>query len=75
MRRSLTPDGRLLALISGPIASGKTTAAKALAEITRLQGHQAASIDMDEVVAMVAGEDWSRVHPEIGYWRRKLRRR
>jgi len=48
-------------LISGPVASGKTTAAKGLAVIARRYGHNAASIDIDELVEMVAGDDWSRV--------------
>jgi shikimate kinase len=61
MKRSLAPDGRLLVLISGPVASGKTTAAKGLAMIARRYGHNAAAIDIDDVVEMVAGNDWSRV--------------
>ena len=53
-----------LVLISGPIASGKSTVAMTLAARARAQGLPAASIDMDEVVAMVAGADWSLIRQE-----------
>jgi adenylylsulfate kinase-like enzyme len=53
---------RRLVLINGPIASGKTTIALALATRARAAGHVAASIDMDEMIALVAGEDWSAIH-------------
>ena len=59
MNRFLAPDGRLLVLISGPVAAGKTTAARGLAAIARKYGHNAASVDIDEIVEMVAGQDWS----------------
>ena len=49
-------------LISGPVASGKTTLARGLAGRARAAGLPAAAIDMDEVIEMVAGSDWSRVH-------------
>jgi shikimate kinase len=52
---------RRLVLISGPIASGKTTTARALAARTRASGHVVASIDMDEMIAIVAGVDWSKI--------------
>jgi shikimate kinase len=61
MKRHLAPDGRLLVLISGPVACGKTTAARTLAEIARRYGLNAASIDLDDIVEMVAGNDWSRI--------------
>jgi len=51
-------------LISGPIASGKTTVAFKLAEVARERGLRAAALDMDDVVAIIAGTDWSRVRPE-----------
>jgi adenylylsulfate kinase-like enzyme len=52
------PEHRLV-LIGGPIASGKTTVARALAALLRSIGQDAAAIDMDEMIAIVAGEDWS----------------
>jgi shikimate kinase len=64
IKRSLASDGRLLVLISGPVASGKTTVARALAAIARQHNHKAAAIDIDEIVAMVAGQDWSQVRHE-----------
>jgi len=50
-------------IVTGPIASGKTTVARALAARARLQGLDAASIDMDDLVFMVNGPDWRTVKP------------
>jgi shikimate kinase len=52
---------RRLVLISGAVASGKTTTARALAAQARASGHVVASIDMDEMIAIVAGADWSKI--------------
>jgi adenylylsulfate kinase-like enzyme len=57
-------DGSRLVLISGPIASGKTTLAFLLARTARERDISAASIDMDEILEMVAGRDWSLVTSE-----------
>ena len=48
-----------LILISGHIASGKTTVARRLADIARERGLRAAALDMDDIVVSLAG-DWSR---------------
>ena len=48
-----------LVLVNGPIASGKTTIARLLAADARLSGDRAASIDMDDIVWMSAGDDWA----------------
>ena len=53
-----------LVLISGPNGSGKTTLALRLAEEARARGLTAAAVDMDELVEMVAGSDWSKVRLE-----------
>jgi len=63
-KRNKAPDSRTLVLISGPVASGKTTAAGMLARAARELGLQAASIDMDEMVEMIAGSDWSLITGE-----------
>ena len=52
---------RRLVLISGSIAAGKTTAARALATLARSLGATAAAIDMDEMIEAVAGNDWSTI--------------
>jgi hypothetical protein len=52
---------RHLILISGAVASGKTTLALSLAGLARMRGIPAASIDIDELVVTVAGPDWSLV--------------
>ena len=51
----------MLVLISGPVAAGKTTVAYAFAAYVRTHDYVAAAIDMDEMIAMVAGHDWSRI--------------
>jgi shikimate kinase len=53
-----------LVLITGPIASGKTTTAFAFAARGRESGLRTAAIDMDDLVEMVAGKDWRRVTRE-----------
>ena len=50
-------------MISGAVASGKTTLAEALARLARDHGLTAAAIDIDELTTMVAGRDWSRITP------------
>ena len=45
-------------VVSGAIASGKTTVTRELARRAREQGSQVAAIDMDELVEMVMGNDW-----------------
>lgn len=52
-----------LILITGPVASGKTTAARHLAARVRARGLQAAAMDMDDVVFMINGTDWRTVKP------------
>lgn len=52
-----------LIVVTGPVASGKTTVARALAARARVHGLDAASIDMDELVFMVNGTDWRTVKP------------
>ena len=52
---------RRLVLLSGPVAAGKTTVAERLATLAREQGRTAAAVDMDEIVAVVAGRDWTSV--------------
>lgn len=52
-----------LVLISGPVASGKSTLAEALAHLARESGASAAAIDMDELTTMIAGHDWSLITP------------
>jgi chloramphenicol 3-O-phosphotransferase len=48
-----------LILISGHIASGKTSVARRLADIAQERGLRAAALDMDDIVVSLAG-DWSR---------------
>src|SRR5438552_13281037 len=43
----------LLVVLNGPIGSGKTTVSVAVAGLIERSGHRAASIDLDEVWAMV----------------------
>jgi tRNA uridine 5-carbamoylmethylation protein Kti12 len=54
----------LLVLISGGIASGKTSAADRLAAVARQRGLSAASIDMDAMIEMTAGHEWSAIEDE-----------
>jgi tRNA uridine 5-carbamoylmethylation protein Kti12 len=54
----------LLVLISGEIASGKTSTANRLAAMARQRDIPAASIDMDMMIEMAAGDDWARIEPE-----------
>src|SRR5689334_9358232 len=50
-----------IVVVTGPIGSGKTTLAQGLARVVRMSGGHAAAIDMDDLVEMAAGDDWSRV--------------
>ena len=52
---------RSLVLISGPVAAGKTTTAVGLAALARIEGIPALAIDMDEMIEMAAGPDWSMI--------------
>jgi hypothetical protein len=54
----------LLVLISGGIASGKTSTANRLAAMARHRDVPAASIDMDTMIEMTAGDDWARIEVE-----------
>ena len=49
---------RRLIVVSGPVASGKTSVANGLAERARKRGLVAASMDIDLIVEMVRGTDW-----------------
>jgi hypothetical protein len=49
----------MLVLVTGPIASGKTSTPLALAQRRRGAGQKAASVDMDDIMTMVAGSDWT----------------
>ena len=49
-----------LVVVNGPIASGKTTTAQALATWGRGRGLKAAAIEMDNVINIVRGTDWSK---------------
>ncbi len=53
---------RQVVLVNGPIASGKTTVARLLADLVRSKGHKAASIDLDDLVWMNGGTDWLRIN-------------
>lgn len=53
-----------LVLITGPVASGKSTISGGLAALLRTRGLRAASVDMDDLVFMVAGPDWRSVTPD-----------
>ena len=54
-----TADTPRLILVSGHIASGKTSVARRLADIAREQGMREAALDMDDIVVSLAG-GWSR---------------
>jgi adenylylsulfate kinase-like enzyme len=56
-----TRQNNRLILISGAVASGKTTLASLLAAKARATGVPAASIDMDALTEMVGGPDWSHI--------------
>ena len=70
MSRNLVPDTRnearkaTLVVVTGPIASGKTSVAFELAALARQQGLRAEAIDLDTIIEMVAGTDWLRVRRE-----------
>lgn len=51
-----------LILVTGPVASGKTTIARELAAHARSGGLAAAAVDMDDLVFMVNGTDWRTVN-------------
>jgi adenylylsulfate kinase-like enzyme len=55
---------RSLVLISGPIAAGKTTTAEHLAAVVRAENRRAMALDMDGMIAMTAGSDWSVITAE-----------
>ena len=55
----VTHETRLI-VINGPIASGKTTTAQALATWARAHAMTAAAIDMDDVINIVRGTDWTK---------------
>jgi adenylylsulfate kinase-like enzyme len=61
---SVNEQPPLVVLVTGPIAAGKTSTALALAKRRRRAGHKAASIDMDEMMTMVAGPDGVIMTPE-----------
>ena len=56
----LVMQGTRLVVVNGPIASGKTTTAQALATWARAQGITAAAIEMDDVINIVRGKDWTK---------------
>jgi len=49
-----------LIVVNGPIASGKTTIALALASWGRARELKAAAIEMDNVINIVRGTDWTK---------------
>jgi shikimate kinase len=49
-----------LVVVNGPIASGKTTTAQGLATWVRDHGFRAAAIEMDELIQIARGTDWTR---------------
>ena len=53
---------RQLVVLTGPIASGKTTVAMEVASEARRRGQTAAAIDIDDLVGMIA--DWGSVTPD-----------
>jgi NAD(P)-dependent dehydrogenase (short-subunit alcohol dehydrogenase family) len=53
-----------LVLISGAVASGKTTLVLRVTALARVDAVTAASIDIDELVKTVAGSDWTKVTRE-----------
>jgi hypothetical protein len=55
---------RQLVVVTGPIASGKTTVARGVAAEARRQGRTAAAVDMDDHAQMLIGDDWLVVTPD-----------
>ncbi len=53
-----------LVVVTGPIASGKTTAVFNVAALARERGVASAAIDLDPLIEIVAGRDWSLVRRE-----------
>ena len=60
-----------LLVVSGPVASGKTTVSSLVAEVARGHGLVAAAIDMDRVMESLIGLDWRRV--KAIHWQRAYR--
>ncbi|MBG6215046.1 hypothetical protein RCH23_003001 [Cryobacterium sp. CAN_C3] len=64
----------MLVLISGPIAAGKSTVARALAERLRTGGEQVALVELDQIaeIALPTLPDWSAAHGTfnsvVGQW-------
>jgi predicted kinase len=61
----------MLIVICGPIASGKSTLARAVALLFRHQGVEAAAIDLDLVYEMLEGDGALKASPST--WRRARR--
>jgi hypothetical protein len=61
-----------LVVITGPIASGKTSVGQALAAIARERGFRAAAIDLDVIVEMLVGADWPSVRSNHWYTAHEL---
>jgi hypothetical protein len=55
---------RQLVVITGPIASDKTTVAREVAAEARRRGHTAAAVDLDHLVGMLIGYGWPRIMPD-----------
>lgn len=61
----------MVIVICGPIASGKSTVARALAQLFERQGLAAAAIDLDLIYEMLRTDDPSKTSPAT--WRRARR--
>ncbi|GAA4419432.1 hypothetical protein GCM10023169_10100 [Georgenia halophila] len=63
-----TRSARLLVVVTGPIAAGKSTVARELADRLLAAGSTVAVVDVDEVAAMVHGglSDWDLAHQVHG---------